>query len=200
MKPAAIVYATSEGHTRRIADRLALSLKTRGVVPMLFDVRDAADVAPAGFAAVVLAASAHRGRHQREMVRYARQNRSQLAAIPNAFISVSLSEAGVENPALSEEERRKHSAAVRNMVARFVKDTGWRPRRVLPVAGALCYTRYNFLMRWIMQRIARSARGATDTSRDHDYTDWAALDRFAGTLASEVLAASTPRRSVCASA
>ena len=29
-----------------------------------------------------------------------------------------------------------------------------------------------------MKRIARKAGGATDTSRDYEYTDWAALDEF----------------------
>jgi menaquinone-dependent protoporphyrinogen oxidase len=29
-----------------------------------------------------------------------------------------------------------------------------------------------------MKRIARKSGGSTDTSRDHDYTDWAALDLF----------------------
>jgi menaquinone-dependent protoporphyrinogen IX oxidase len=29
-----------------------------------------------------------------------------------------------------------------------------------------------------MKRISKQAGGATDTSRDHEYTDWAALDRF----------------------
>ena len=186
MKPVGIVYATTEGHTRRVAEHLAGSLKARGLASVLHDARDAR-VGPSAFAAIVLAASAHRGRHQAEMVRYVRHNRSQIEAIPNAFISVSLSEAGAEDPTLEDEQRQKHTAAVRSMIGRFVGDAGWRPRRVFPVAGALTYTRYGFLTRWIMERIARRAKGATDVSRDHDYTDWVALDRFAGTFASDVL-------------
>jgi menaquinone-dependent protoporphyrinogen oxidase len=53
----------------------------------------------------------------------------------------------------------------------------------MPVAGALPYTRYNFLVRFLMKRIARKAGGPTDTSRDYDFTDWAALDRFAAAFA-----------------
>jgi len=35
-------------------------------------------------------------------------------------------------------------------------------------------------------RIARKAGGSTDTSRDHDYTDRAALDAFTASLARDL--------------
>ena len=48
---------------------------------------------------------------------------------------------------------------------KFVKDTGWRPARAVPVAGALAYSKYNFFIRFVMKRIARKAGAPTDTSR-----------------------------------
>jgi menaquinone-dependent protoporphyrinogen oxidase len=78
-------------------------------------------------------------------------------------------------------------------------ETGWHPRRVELVAGALPYTRYNFLVRFVMRRISRKEGGDTDTSRDYEYTDWAAVDRFAAEFADEVAgpvdAVTSPRRS-----
>ena len=47
------------------------------------------------------------------------------------------------------------------------------------VAGALRYTHYNWLKRWMMKRIVTKAGGNTDTSRDYEYTDWAAVRAFA---------------------
>ena len=64
------------------------------------------------------------------------------------------------------------------MIDDFRAETGWRPKSTKAVAGALLYSKYNFLLRWIMKRISRQAGGTTDTSKDHEYTDWAALDRF----------------------
>lgn len=52
------------------------------------------------------------------------------------------------------------------------------PTRVELIAGALKYTQYNPLVRFIMRRIAATAGGDLDTSRDYEYTDWAAVDRF----------------------
>jgi menaquinone-dependent protoporphyrinogen oxidase len=56
------------------------------------------------------------------------------------------------------------------------------------VAGALPYTRYNFLIRFMMRRIVKTEGGDTDTSRDYEYTDWAAVDRFAAEFVDEVTA------------
>jgi menaquinone-dependent protoporphyrinogen oxidase len=46
------------------------------------------------------------------------------------------------------------------------------------VAGALAYSKYNFFIKLVMKAIARKAGGPTDTSRDYEFTDWPALDRF----------------------
>ena len=53
-----------------------------------------------------------------------------------------------------------------------------RPAHVLPVAGALAYSQYNFIIRFVMKRIARKAGAPTDTSRDYEFTDWSTLDSF----------------------
>jgi len=60
-----------------------------------------------------------------------------------------------------------------------VRKTGWHPARVELVAGALPYSKYNFLIRYVMRRIAAKEGGDTDTSHDYEYTDWEAVDRFA---------------------
>jgi menaquinone-dependent protoporphyrinogen oxidase len=64
------------------------------------------------------------------------------------------------------------------MIDVFIQETGWTPARALAVAGALAYSQYNFLVRFVMKRIARRAGAPTDTSHDYEFTDWATLDRF----------------------
>jgi menaquinone-dependent protoporphyrinogen oxidase len=68
----------------------------------------------------------------------------------------------------------------------FYAATGWHPTLVAVVAGALPYTRYSPLTRWMMRRIVAKAKGDTDTSRDYEYTDWDALRRFASAFALRV--------------
>jgi menaquinone-dependent protoporphyrinogen oxidase len=105
-------------------------------------------------------------------------HRAELERIPAVFLSVSLSEAGVEDPAATPERRAQAAADVQRMIDVFLKETGWHPSKVRAAAGALSYTKYNFLIRFVMKRIAKSQGASTDTSRDHDLTDWAALDHI----------------------
>lgn len=186
MKPIGLFYATREGQTKRIAAYLATALRRQGL-PV--DVRDlAAEPQPLldGYAATILAASVHMGKHEHEMVRFAREHRDELARLPSAFISVSMSEASVEKPEASPGACARAAGDVHQMIEGFVAATGWTPARVLPVAGALAYSRYNWLVRWIMKGIARKEGVSTDTTHDHEYTDWRALDRFADEIVTMV--------------
>jgi menaquinone-dependent protoporphyrinogen oxidase len=179
----AVFFSTREGQTRRIAERIASDLRAEGVDVDVFDLARPRPISWAKYTAACLAASVHLGKHEASAVEFARQQRSDLERVSAAFISVSLSEAGVEDQRRSDGDRRRSAADVQRMIDGFVKETGWQPARVLPVAGALVYTQYNILLRFVMKRIARRAGGPTDTTRDHELTDWAAVDRFAQGLA-----------------
>ena len=180
---AAVFFATREGHTRRIAERIAFDLRARGVEVDVFNVRTGGPVDWSAYSAAVVAASVHIGHHEREMIAFVRQHRAELERLAAAFISVTLSEAGAENLMRSDAERERATADVQRMIDVFVKETGWHPERTLPVAGALTYSRYNIFMRFIMKRIAREAGAPTDTARDYEFTNWPALDRFVAELA-----------------
>jgi menaquinone-dependent protoporphyrinogen oxidase len=186
MKRVGIFYATREGQTRRIAEYVATRLRTTGLETHVTNVAEGTESHPGGYAAVVLAASVHAGKHEPEMRRFVKQHLAELDALPSAFLSVTLSEAGAERPTAKPEERARFVADVQKVLDEFSKETGWHPKHFKPVAGALLYTKYNFLVRFIMKRIARKAGGDTDTSRDYEYTDWAALDRFADELSQEI--------------
>ncbi len=74
----------------------------------------------------------------------------------------------------------------------FCERTGWHPAIVRSFAGALMYSRYGFVKRRMMQRIAAQEGAPTDASRDWEYTDWddvADLADEVGALAGAVLAA-----------
>ena len=180
---AAVFYATREGQTRRIADRVATDLRARGVDVDIHNVKTlGAPVDWSLYGPVVVAASVHIGHHEKEMVAFVRQYRGELTRLRAAFLSVTLSEAGAEDVRATAERRRQSAADVQRMIEVFVRETGWQPAHVLPVAGALAYSQYNFLIKFVMRRIARKAGAPTDTSRDYELTDWSAVDRFVGEL------------------
>jgi menaquinone-dependent protoporphyrinogen oxidase len=176
---AAVFFATREGHTCRIAERIASDLRARGVDVDLHNVRDLHDSIPwSAYDAVCLAASVHVGHHEPEMIAFARAHRAELVRTSAAFVSVTLSQAGVQDARATPEQRSRARQDVEQMIGAFVRESGWQPAYVLPVAGALMYRQYNFLIRFVMKRIARKAGAPTDASRNYEFTDWDALDRF----------------------
>jgi menaquinone-dependent protoporphyrinogen oxidase len=143
---------------------------------------DAAHV-PNGFSlprycAAVIAASVHCGVHERELIRFVKDHVDALNRMPGALLSVSLSEAGAEDIKSPPARRAQAAADVQRMINALLQETGWQPGRIKAVAGALLFTKYNFLLRFVMKRISQQAGSATDTSKDHEYTDWKALDDF----------------------
>jgi menaquinone-dependent protoporphyrinogen oxidase len=100
--------------------------------------------------------------------------------------SVSLSQAGVELGSASAAQRAKAEGDVKFLIDKLAQRTGWPRAKVVPVAGCLAYSRYGFFTRLAMRRIARAAGGSTDTSRDHVYTNVAALDRSVDTFVAAI--------------
>jgi len=159
-----IVYGTNEGQTRKIAGRIAETARERGHTAEVVDSAcGPVPVPPHRYDAVVVAGSVHVGKHQRSLVRFVRASLAELTRLPTAFFSVSLSATGSDLP------------GARKCADAFLRETGWFPSMVRLTAGALMYSRYGPIKRWIMKRIARKAGGRTDTSRDYEYTDWAKL-------------------------
>ena len=171
-----VIYGTTEGQTAKIARCLGDALRAAGVSA---DVMNAAADRPDArrYDAVIVAASVHAGGYQRAVRRWVRAQAEVLNDKPTAFVSVCL---GVLQP-----DARVHQE-LSAIVDRFVRSTGWRPGTIKYVAGALAYSRYNWLTRLAMVRIVRKAGGDTDTSRDYEYTDWVDVRAFAETFARSV--------------
>src|SRR5262249_26236145 len=133
--------------------------------------------------------------HERELVAFVKEHRDLLERVPTAFVSVSLSQAGVEDDRRTAEQRAQATRNVAGVLDTFLRKTGWQPRWIQPFAGALLYTKYNFLVGYIMKMISKQEGGSTDTSRDHEYTDWQAVERFGGRILAEMSSAplTTPR-------
>jgi menaquinone-dependent protoporphyrinogen oxidase len=179
-----LLYASNEGHTGRIARYVAAGISSCGEDGAFSaDVLKASELPP-GFSishydGVILAGSVRRQKHSPEILGFARTHLRDLDAVPSAFLSVSLSQAGAENPQASPEKRSAAAEDAWRMIQAFLHEAGWHPSIAKPVAGALRYTRYNWFLKFVMKQLARKAGAATDTSQDWIYTDWAGLDRFA---------------------
>ena len=54
------------------------------------------------------------------------------------------------------------------------EESGWHPRDVLLVAGALQYSEYDYFRQQIVRSILAEKDNRLDAERDHVFTDWEA--------------------------
>lgn len=170
-----IVYGTTEGQTRKIARFMEDVLQQAGHAVSIADAADDPP-SPQEFDAVIVGASIHIQKYQSAVEHYIRKNSEILNKKKSAFFSVCMAIAsGIE------EEQQ----AARKIAGDFLMHTGWKPSRHTTLAGALKYTQYDFFKRLIMKMIAKKEGGSTDTSRDHEYTNWEEVKKFVLDFASQ---------------
>jgi menaquinone-dependent protoporphyrinogen oxidase len=165
-----VLYATTDGHTAKVATALSDTLRAQvGDV----DLVNASIGAPHArdYDAVLVAASIHAGGYQAAVRNWVQANADALNRRPTAFVSVCLAVL---------QQDPKVQQQVTATIERFTTGCGWNPSVTKPVAGALLYRNYNWIKRWMMKRIVAKAGGDTDTSRNYEYTDWTGLRTFAG--------------------
>jgi menaquinone-dependent protoporphyrinogen oxidase len=162
-----VLYASTHGHTGKIAARIGEAI---GPAAELRDIAAAAELEPRQYDAVVVGASVHAGHHQKAVLEWARDHAGALNDLPSAFFSVCLTAADD-----TDEARR----ASQSYIDAALEKTGWRPRIARTFAGAIQYREYDMFTRLLIRLMMRHGGHPTDTSRDHDFTDWDAVDRFA---------------------
>jgi len=171
-----ILYATTEGQTARISERIAQTLRTEGHSAQTCPLEAAERQIAAKRDAVIIGASIHYGRHPRSLRSFVRDRHAILDERPSAFFSVSLSAGG---PGAKPEAAERY-------LDKFLRQVGWHPKQTAKFAGALQFSKYGAFKRLLMIIFVGLAGGDTDTSRDYEYTDWEAVDRFAKTFAARL--------------
>lgn len=164
-----VLYDSYDGQTGRIAERIRDVAARAGHQVALRRFEGLADADEIlNHDAVVVGAAVRYGHHGRNIEKALRPYVVALGQRPNAFFSVCLSAGG---PGAKPESARRY-------VEDFTRRTGWQPRESASFAGALTYSKYNPFIRFMMKLIVGMAGGETDASRDYEYTDWVAVERF----------------------
>ena len=163
-----IVYGTSEGQTRKIAQFMGKTLTDAGHQATVADSSESPP-SPTGFDAVLIGGSIHIGKYQSSVTHYIRTHLQSLNNLHGAFFSVCM--------AVASKMPEEHQEAEK-ITQDYLEKIGWKPAKVTQIAGALKYTEYDYFKRLIMKMISKREGGSTDTSRDHEYTDWNAVEKF----------------------
>lgn len=175
-----ILYATLEGQTEKVAERMAQVLRNKGYqvtnqsaehLPDDFDLDS--------FEAAILGGSIHMGHHPKFLKQFVSQHLDWLNNNTSALFTVCMA---------INSQMAKSRREAQTYEAQFLKETHWQPALSTIFAGAVKYTQYNIITRFIMKMISKREGGSTDTSHDHEYTDWDAVARFAEQFAEKTAA------------
>jgi menaquinone-dependent protoporphyrinogen oxidase len=166
-----IVYGSLEGQTKKIAEYVAdmlrqsshqVSVQSCEELPGHFPVTN--------YDAAIVGGPIHMGKYPACVKAFIQTNRDWLNNTPSAFFTVCM--------AINSINKESKERALQYGID-LLAQTGWQPEINETFAGAVKYTQYNFITRFIMKMISRKEGGSTDTSCDHEYTDWEAVKCFA---------------------
>lgn len=163
-----ILYLTTDGQTKRIAENIAqyiqgkvdvLSLEENSISAQQLQEADQ----------VIIGASIRYGHFKPILNTFIEKNYEILNTKKSAFFCVNLT-ARKEN---------KNTAQTNIYTRKFLQKIKWKPTIAKVFAGRLMYPRYTWYDRLIIQFIMRITGGETDTTKEIEYTDWNNVKTFA---------------------
>ena len=172
---AAVYYATRDGQSRRIAERISLRLAEGDIAASPLDLA-VTRLAPADLAAasvVVLVAAVRYGRHLPDADRFLATYQSLNSPPPLAFASVNL----------TARKPDKTTATSNPYLRKIIARHRLTPALAAAFAGKLDYRRYGWMDRQVIRFIMLLTRGPTDPDACVEYTSWPAVDEFAARIA-----------------
>ena len=163
-----ILYSTTDGHTRRICERLQRVIEVQGHQVTLVDVEGGLDIDLEPYDKFVIGARIRHGRHSPRVAEFVNRYRKILADRPSAFFSVNI----------VARKPRRNRPETNPYVRKFLSQVSWRPTQAAVFAGKLDYPKYGFWDRTIIRFIMWITRGPTDPTTVVDFTDWRQVDEF----------------------
>ena len=164
-----IAFDTRDGQCEKIAYAMADIVEILGHKVLVENLNTKSlDLAGLHLDGVIVGGPIYAGRFTKGLRKFLNVNRASLSDLSTAFFSVSLSAAGTS-------DQREDALKTMN---RFLASLAFAPAERVSLAGALKYRKYGFLKRLMMKWMASLNGGDTDTSRDHEYTNWETVSHF----------------------
>jgi len=174
----AIYFASHDGQTRKIVDRLVEHLGVRGVGATTTDLStEASPVIDTDADIVLLAAAVRYGFHLPAAQRFLARLRTEVPEARIAVMSVNLT---ARKPG-------RQSAEGNVYLRNWLKRTGLRPALAVAVAGRLDYPAYRWFDRMMIRAIMSISGGPTDPATVIEYTDWSGVENLSQKLATLVM-------------
>ncbi|HEY1078753.1 MAG TPA: flavodoxin domain-containing protein [Bdellovibrio sp.] len=164
-----VIYASRYGQTEKIANYAAERLRHLGHTADTWNILGNDSRKVSEYEGVMIGAGIYGNRFPRRLLQVVRDQKHSLIKKQTAFFSVCMG--------IVEEESRVQND-IRDIVINFFEAVEWRPLRWTTFAGAIAYSKYNFLLKYFMRFLASRAGHDTDFSRDYEFTDWKDVQSF----------------------
>jgi menaquinone-dependent protoporphyrinogen oxidase len=170
-----ILYSTTDGHTRKISQRLQQVIEQQNHQVKVVSINDEADVDLTLFDKIVVGASIRYGKHSPHTYQFIKKNQLILESKPNAFFSVNVV---ARKPEKCQPDTNPY-------LKKFLKQIAWKPKQLAVFAGKLDYPKYSFWDRSIIRFIMWITKGPTDPKTVKEFTNWQQVEAF-GRVISEM--------------
>ena len=170
-----IIYATTDGHTRKISQRLQQVIEQQNHQVKVVSIKDEGNVDLTLFDKNVVGASIRYGKHSPYVYQFIKRNQPILESKPNAFFSVNVV---ARKPEKCQPDTNPY-------LKKFLKQIAWKPKQLAVFAGKLDYPKYSFWDRSIIRLIMWITKGPTDPKTVEEFTNWQQVEAF-GRVISEM--------------
>ena len=166
-----IIYSSTDGHTKRICERLVNFSKDENTIKIL-SLNEVLNFNLSEFQKIIIGASIRYGRHSKKLNEFIDFNKDVLNQKESIFFSVNVVARKPE----------KNTPDTNPYVIKFLKSSKWKPKKIGVFAGKVDYPKYGFFDKYIIKLIMFITKGPTDTSQSYEFTVWSKVDDFAREL------------------
>lgn len=163
-----MAYATTDGHTLHICERLKFLMTALGQRVTLVPIEQAEALNLDHFERIVIGASIRYGHHQPQVAQFIARHQAVLESRASAFFSVNI----------VARKPNKNTPETNPYARKFLQGMAWKPQLCAVFAGKLDYPRYGFFDRQMIRLIMWMTKGPTDPKAVVEFTDWAKVEAF----------------------
>ena len=167
MKKTAIIYASTDGHTVKICEKIIEIIKHESIIS-LSSIEEADSLDLESFDFILVGASIRYGNHKANLFSFIKNNLESLNKKDTAFFNV--------NAVARKED--KNTPATNPYLIKFLKKVAWKPTLLEVFAGKISYPKYHFFDKHMIRFIMWMSKGPTDPSKVFEFTDWKKVESF----------------------
>ena len=166
-----IIYSSTDGHTKKICERITNFLNGGNSVELV-SLEDAKKINLSNFEKIIIGASIRYGKHSKKLYKFINLKKNILDQKQCAFFSVNV----------VARKPDKNTAETNPYINKFLKISKWKPNKIRVFPGKVDYPNYNFFDKYIIKFIMFITKGPTDITQSYDFTDWSKVDEFSEEL------------------